>query len=242
MKLKVLSSNSKANGYVLTNGEETLVLEAGVNLKTVKRAIGYNVASIAGLIVTHSHLDHSRCLCEYPSQGITCLAPQDVFSRHNISGVYCKAAGHLKGYSFGRFKIMAFDVPHDVPTMGYIIEHPDMGKMMFVTDTYQVDYTFKGLTHLLLEVNFADDILNNNFQYGYVSRFMKDRLYGSHMELSVAIELLKTNDIKDVKTITLCHLSSKNSDSDRFIEEIAAATGKTVYVASQGVEVDLQVF
>lgn len=31
-KLKVLSSSSKANGYVLTNGEDSLFIEAGKKL------------------------------------------------------------------------------------------------------------------------------------------------------------------------------------------------------------------
>ncbi len=239
MKLKVINSNSKANGYVLTNGEEALVLEAGCKLKDVKKAIDFNVSSIEGLLVTHSHYDHSRFIVEFLSQGIDCLALQDVYSHQRLSGEYCKVAEPKKGYMFGRFKVMPFEVPHDVPTIGYMIEHPDMGRMVFITDTYMVEYTFEGINHLLMEINYADDIMEANYKAGLVSRFVKDRLMHSHMELENAKDMLKANDLKYVNNIILCHLSDNNSNEKRFIDEVASLTGKTVYAAKPGLEIDL---
>jgi hypothetical protein len=48
MELIVLNSNSLANGYILTNGNEALVIETGCKLMEVKKALDFNISIIAG--------------------------------------------------------------------------------------------------------------------------------------------------------------------------------------------------
>jgi len=239
MKLKVLNSDSKANGYVITNGEETLVLEAGCHLKDVKKAIDFNINSVQGLIVSHSHLDHSRYIVEFLSQGIHCLALPHVFDKQGLKGVLCVEAEPRKIYEFGRFKVMPFEVEHDVPCLGYFISHPDMGKLVFITDTYHVPFTFGGVNHIMLEANYKQDILDKNISEGLVKGFVANRLAFSHMDIDETIRILKENDLKKVQTIVLCHLSSSNSDEKLFAEMVAYSTGITACIAKKGLEVDL---
>lgn len=70
MKLTVLGSSSKGNGYVIQDKNEALVIEAGVNLNSLKEAVSFNLRKIAGCIITHEHGDHSKYANLYLKNGI----------------------------------------------------------------------------------------------------------------------------------------------------------------------------
>lgn len=55
MKLICCGTGSSGNSYLITNGTETLVLDAGIPFKEVKIALGFNVRQIVGVLVTHEH-------------------------------------------------------------------------------------------------------------------------------------------------------------------------------------------
>ncbi len=240
MNLTVLASGSTGNGYLLTNGKETLIMEMGVTLSKVKQALSFDLSGIAGAICSHVHLDHSKYLKDYAMAGIDCLALQDVFeSKKNLGASNrCKPVLPGKGYKLGNFKIVPFEAAHDVPCIGFLINHPDCGNVLFMTDSFMSEHTFKNLNHLLIEVNFADDILEKNIMNGSLHPSMRPRLLNTHMELSTCLDLLKANDLSNVRNIVLCHLSNGNSDEDRFIREVRETTGKQVFAASPGLIVD----
>ena len=56
MLLKILGSSSSANGYILENNSECLILEAGVKLSRVKYILNFNISKVAGVCVSHEHL------------------------------------------------------------------------------------------------------------------------------------------------------------------------------------------
>ena len=59
MKLVVIGSSSKGNGYALiSTSNEILLLEAGVRAKKMLKAIDYATTGIVGCLATHRHLDH----------------------------------------------------------------------------------------------------------------------------------------------------------------------------------------
>ena len=55
MKLHVVDSGSSGNTYILMNETEALILDAGCSFMRVKKALGFNVRQIVGVIVTHEH-------------------------------------------------------------------------------------------------------------------------------------------------------------------------------------------
>ena len=60
MKLKILGSSSSGNCYILDNGNEALIIEAGIKLLDVKKALGWNIRKVVGCLITHQHNDHSK--------------------------------------------------------------------------------------------------------------------------------------------------------------------------------------
>lgn len=239
MRLKVLGSNSRGNCYILDNGKEALVIEAGVDFRKVKQAIGFNVRRIVGCIMSHEHKDHAGRIRQVIANGIPTLALPSVYQTHGCTPVLGAEIEDGKAYRMGNFVIDTFPVEHDVPCVGFLIKHPDIGKMLFLTDTMMCRYTFRGLTQIMIEANYADDILQKRIDSGDVNPAMRPRLMRSHMELETTKGILRANDLSAVENIILIHLSDGSSDEQRFLSEIRSLTGKVVYAADAGMDIDL---
>ena len=240
MKLFCVGSSSKGNCYILKSSHGTLLIEAGVRFIEIKKALGFSLADVVGVVVSHRHNDHAFAVKDVAKAGIPVLALSDTLESHGVLGNhFCRIIEPMHGYRLGAFKVFAFDVNHDVPCVGFIIEHPEMGKLLFVTDTMMLEYRFNGLNHVLIEANYADDILEYNIKNGYVPASLRDRLLGSHMELATTKGILLANDLSETREIVLIHLSGDNSDGIRFKDEIERSTGTPTLIAHSGTEIEL---
>jgi phosphoribosyl 1,2-cyclic phosphodiesterase len=241
MQLLVLGSSSSGNCYLLTNGNETLVIEAGVSFMEVKKALSFNISTIVGCIVSHEHQDHAKYFNEYLAAGITVYASIGTVSAlKNVNPINEPVTFlHGKKINIGNFEVMPFDIIHDAAQpYGFIIRHPECGKILFITDTYYCDYTFKGLNHFIVEANYSKQCLDKAIEEGITSPSQRSRIETSHMSLQTCKELLNANDLSQVQNIVLIHLSSGNSNSDQFKQEIEASTGKQTTIAAKGVTVN----
>lgn len=241
MVLKVISSGSNGNCYLLEadNGEK-LILECGVTFRTIKQALKFNLCGVCGCLVTHRHKDHSKALLDVLKAGIKVLSLNDVFTSQNVKNkAFCEAIEPKHGYKIGDFSVYVFDVVHDVPCVGFIISHKEMGKLLFVTDTKDIAYRFPKLNHIMIEANYDNSILQRNIDEGRVPASMLSRLSSSHMEIETCKSILCENYLSDVNEIVLIHLSGNNSDASDFINQVKATAGKPVFVASQGLELPL---
>lgn len=205
-----------------------------------KKALKFDISGIKGCIVSHRHQDHAKYIGDYLKSGIKVLALHDVFESKGIAGKpYCKEIEPMHGYKVGGFKILPLSVVHDVPCLGFIIEHTEMGKLLFITDTMMLEYRLPKLNHIMLEANYDDAILQYNIDNAIVPAGMRERLLHSHMELQTAKEILRVNDISGVNEVVLLHLSGNNSDAKQFQSEVEQVSGKPVYIAKRGLEIGL---
>lgn len=240
MKLIVIGSNSTGNAYALDAGKEILLLEAGCKMADVKRAIDFRLQDVVGCLVTHEHGDHAKYAGEYAKFGVDIYGPD--------------ALENKKGFPFGRFHplivertkrigsfmVVPFQNYHDVPIYGYLIHHKDMGTMLFSTDSYKIGMTLRGVNHFLIEANYSDELLKQNVWNGNINKAQADRIMLSHMSLEYCIEYLKDCEAeKSAKTITLCHLSERNSNQEHFQTAVAGSFGVPTYIARKGTVVEL---
>lgn len=240
MELICLGSSSRGNGYILKGSAESLVVECGLPLMEVKEALDFKVGAIAGCVVSHRHRDHARHLPEYLECGIRVLALEDVFASFSLKDrTFCKTIQPMRGYIVGGFKVFALPVVHDVPCVGFVIEHVEMGRLLFVTDTMMLEYRVPGLDHIMLEANYSDEILEANIASGIVEPSRRGRLLGSHMEIRTTEQILRTTDLSSVNEVVLIHLSDSNSDAGRFRAQIKRAVGKPVHVAYPSFQIDI---
>lgn len=241
MKLTVLGSSSAGNCYLLDAHDGVLVIEAGLRLSEVKRALNWQVSRIVGIVITHEHNDHAGFIKEYLQAGIPTLALQCVLDAKRVGQhPFARPIRQHHGYRVGGFKIYTIPVAHDVPCLSFLIEHEEMGRLFFITDTMMLEYRLPKVNHWLLECNYADEILAYNIDNGITPLAMKDRLLRSHMELKTAKGILMANDLSETHEIVLIHLSGSNSDPYLFTEEIEGLTGLPTYIAEHGLTIELQ--
>jgi len=221
MRLFVLGSSSSGNGYLLTNGKETLIIEMGMPFKEVKKVLDFDISSIVGAVCSHTHGDHFHYHKEYEQAGIDLFTPWK----------YDKDVA-----LFGGFRIQAFPVVHDVPTFGFYITHKEIGKLLFITDTCYVRQNFANLNvnHIIVECN---------YQREYVSEdaIKRDRVYQTHMELETCKEFINANMTDSLKTVVLCHLSDSSADSEEILADVRKIVHKgcDVEIAIKGLEIEL---
>lgn len=240
MKLNVLGSDSNGNCYILQTDKEALIIEAGVRFIEVKKKLKWQLSKVVGAVISHEHNDHAKYIKDFIASGITVMALEDVFRAKGIDSLsFRKDIKPMHGYVIGGFRVFAIPVCHDVPCLGFIIEHEDMGRLLFVTDTMMLEYKVPGLNHVLLEANYAEDILDAKIEAGTVPASTKPRLVSSHMEIETTKGILRANDLSGVNEIVLIHLSNGNSNEKRFIHEVQEVSGKPVYVACAGMVLNL---
>jgi len=240
MKLRCLGSGSSGNCYLLEASDGVLIIEMGISPLEVKKALRFDLSKVRGCLISHRHNDHAKYINDALRSGIRILALKDVFESHNVRNrVFCKEIEPKHGYIVGGFKVYALSVAHDVPCLGFIIEHQEMGKLLFITDTMMLEYRIPNLNHIMIEANYSDDVLDYNIENGITPAGMKDRLLHSHMELSTAKDILMANDLSQVNEIILIHLSGNNSDPEVFVDEVSSVSGKPTYIAKAGFEISL---
>ncbi len=234
MRFKVIGSNSSGNAYLLESATDTLLIECGVNLSKIKKALNFNISNVSA-IVSHSHGDHALSIEDVLKSGIKVYAGRQTFlARAVLNHHRANLISANANYTIGSFKVRPFDVNHDVPCFGFLIHHLEMGLCVFLTDTVYSNSTFPGVNQFIVECNHALDIVDSN----NTQKFLRDRIVQSHMNLDTCKDLLFANDLSGVNNIVLIHLSDSNSDARRFKKEVEQHTGKTVWIAEPGLVIE----
>lgn len=241
MRLKVIGTGSRGNCYIFQNNAEALILEAGVNIAEIKKALNFSFKLVVAAVVSHEHLDHAKSIQDllqmgvdvYTSRGTTRALGLQV-NHHRLHTI---RAGEV--FSVGSFKILPFKIEHDCSEpLGFIINHAETGNVLFITDSFYVKDTFKNIHNILIEANFCQSIIDKKVASGTSPEFLRNRIFKSHMSLATCKQTLLANDLTKVRNIVLIHLSDSNSDATRFKKEIEDITGKVVHVAENGYTIE----
>ena len=241
MKLRVLGSGSSGNCYLLENRNECLIIEAGIHIKDLKIALDWTFKKVVGCIISHEHGDHAKQVKELQANGINCFMSKGTASKADKSTIY-NSRTHIieneKSFRLGSFIIIPFDIRHDaIEPLGFLIYHPDCGKVLFITDSKYSDYKFTDLNNIIIEANYSEEIINRKFTAENNKLFLKNRIIHSHLSIENCVDLLKSNDLSHVNNIILIHLSDNNSNEVDFVKQIEDLTAKTVFSASRGMEI-----
>jgi phosphoribosyl 1,2-cyclic phosphodiesterase len=221
-------SSSSGNLYSLSNGDSTLLIEAGLTINKIRKALNHPISGIRACLASHGHGDHSKGCKDLASSGIDVYATSQTFDALKLSGHRCHIIEPLKQFKIDDWTVLAFPTEHNCPgSVGFLIEsHGE--KMVFVTDSFYCRYKFKGLNIIAIEANWSEETISPN-----LNPAAEKRTRETHFSLERAIEFLKANDLSKVREIHLLHLSDSNSDEALFKQRVQQATGKPVYIASK---------
>lgn len=231
MLIKTLATGSTGNCYLIDDGYTRLLIELGITFKQIQKALNYETSKIAAALISHSHKDHCKGVQQALNASMNVYMSKATRDEIGVEHNRIKLFQNKETFKIGSLTILPFDVKHDVENHGFLIVSDTGKRLLFATDTYYVKYKFNGLTHLMIEVNYSDEILQENVDSGLIHPWLAKRIRSSHFSLENVLEFLKANDLSKIEEIHLLHLSDSNSDEKMFKKAVQEVTGKLVFIA-----------
>ena len=219
-----LSSGSCGNCYYVGTPEGGILIDAGVSLRRLKRALvenGLDMDAFSAILVTHDHLDHIRhlgsfckklCIPVYTTDVIHGALARHTFTAPTIAPCRRILAAEQWNDVAG-MRVRYFIVPHDATqTVGYAIEigshrfviMTDVGRM---TDE-AVEFARQADT-VVVESNYDMDMLMS----GPYTHELKMRIVQGcgHLSNDECASAVKRFWHKGLRNVFLCHLSDNNN-------------------------------
>lgn len=218
------SSGSCGNCYFFGDEENGIVIDAGVSLRRLKKALEENAMtldSFGAVLVTHDHLDHIRHLgsfCKRLHKPVyTTALLHMALSRHTFTSDHIASCRRIlpddSECMVCGMSVRYFIVPHDATqTVGYAIGYKghrfvimtDLGRM---TDE-ALGYARQADT-VVLESNYDMDMLMGGpYTYDLKMRIVQGNGHLSNDECASAVRRFWHSGLKN---IFLCHLSENNN-------------------------------
>jgi len=227
MDIKTIASGSSGNCYKVGD----LLIDAGIPIKKIKQGLNYKLSEISGCLISHAHnSDHSKAAKDLMKAGIEIYVSQKTADSLGLSGHRLNVIEHNKQFNIGDWKIKALEMKHDIHNLGFLLSKGDE-KVFFCIDTNYIPYRFKGLSHIMIGVNYDTGILADNVKRGAIHPSLANRILKNHMSIDTALEFFRLNDMSRIEEIHLLHLSDSNSDEEAFKSKVQKVTGVPVFVA-----------
>ncbi|MFD1466495.1 MBL fold metallo-hydrolase [Lapidilactobacillus mulanensis] len=233
--ITVFGSGSSGNCYCLDNGTSQLLIETGIPYKKVAPKMGFDFTRVTGVLISHEHGDHSKYLNQFLQH-----TNSNIYMTSGTAGVLniddsynyrIKAVKPLVDTVIGDWKVTPFSVEHDAAEpVGFLIESGG-DKLIYVTDTYYVKYKFKGITRMMVEMNYSAEIAAKNTTDGVLNRSLEKRILTSHFEMDNSLSFIKANMSLTLRDVLLIHISKTNGDPELFQHKVQELTGVPVYIA-----------
>ena len=214
MTFRSLASSSKGNAYMVSDGDTTILLECGLTMPKLKKAVGFTLSQCDACLVTHEHKDHSHAAGQLIKQGMPVLMTEGTARALELPDA--EILDPYEPVQVGWLRVMAFRVWHDAKQpVGFLIDDIRTGeRLLFAVDTRNLDYTPSRLTEIAVECNYDDAILARSER---MPESLKCRIRHTHMEVGSCIRYLHKLDLSCVQRVWLLHLSAGNSNEEEWM-------------------------
>lgn len=237
MRFISFGSGSSGNCAFIGDEKEGLLIDAGVDAKTVTDQLQANeipLSSVKGILLTHDHSDHLRyayTLLRANRHMVLYCTPRTlngIFRRSSISRRirdYHKAIYKEIPFTVGHLNITAFETSHDgTDNVGFAIDY-DNNHFVIATDTgiitERADYYIRRANYLMIEANYDLDMLLNGSYPNYLkARIQSER---GHMDNAETARYLASIHTPALTHIFLCHLSEDNNRPDIALSTVTSA-------------------
>ena len=223
MIAKFFGSGSAGNCmYFESTTGDRLVIDMGFSFKKIKEFLNFRLDRTTFLITHVGHQDHSKAMQDAIKSG----CDVQCYFENNVA------------YKANGFLYTAFDVVHNVKTHGFMIHHEECGTVVFLTDSGPLNMYFKDVNHWFVEANFCEEYVEEKaFRSG--ETYLAERIFRDHQSIQELEKLILRQDLSKTETFCLLHMSDSNSNEQEFMKRIRRATGKPVYAAQKGLQIDL---
>ena len=232
MIFQSLASSSDGNAYLVSDGMTHILIECGISHKKLQQACGFKLTSLHGVLVSHEHKDHCKCVEKLLKSGIPVYLSQGTARALELPEKLLDLATEMvagEQFNVGTIDIMPFSTFHDAQEpLGFVMQSQVDGDIFaFATDTVNLPYNFPGVTILAVEANFQTSILDRCERMPEKTRH---RIANTHMEIDKLCDCLRRMDLSRCREIYLLHLSSATSHEGQFVNKVAQAVPKHVKI------------
>ncbi len=245
MNIKVLASGSDGNCYRISDGQTSVLLDAGISIQQIRRGCDFDLAAISGCLVTHCHGDHTKGVKALLGAAVSVYMPEDEIEatktlaglqkHHRLHPLEKNETGYTP-FDLGTFRIFPFRTEHDTPEpVGYLLySRITAEKLLYFTDSYYIKARFSGVTHIIGECNYDSDTMWSKLDAKETQAFRAKRLFVSHMSLDTFCDFLSAIEHREkLKQIYICHMSDDHGNSEKIKETIERLTGAEVYICER---------
>jgi phosphoribosyl 1,2-cyclic phosphodiesterase len=250
MSLFIASLNSGSNGncYYIGNGQEAVLVDAGISCREIEKRLAnlsLRIDNVKAVFISHEHSDHIS--------GVTVLARKHQLpvyitpdtlrsSRLPLPVAQVCSFSFNEAVTIGALNITAFGKEHDAADpCSFIIEGGGVtvGVLTDIGRTCkEVVRYFKQCHAAFLESNYDTQMLEE----GNYPFYLKRRIRGGkgHLSNSEALELLTKHGHENLSHVILSHLS-ENNNCPLLVEQLfsTATEGIHICVASRSGETPL---
>ena len=220
MEFIVHASGSAGNLYQVISGDKSLIIDPGIPIAKIKRALEFKLSSVSGALISHSHGDHSKAVHSLAKFGVNCWMTHPTAVALKFQGHRLKLIEITMQFQIDHFSVIPFATRHDCAgSVGFLISDGE-DKMIFATDTFYIHNMFAGLNLIAIECNYSQETLAD-----WLHPVRKKRLYSTHFSLENLKVFLAKNNTSQVREIHLIHMSKENADPVFFQAEIERLTG-----------------
>lgn len=221
MRLIQHSSSSAGNLYELSSGDSRILIECGLPWQKLIKHLNYDLSGVDFCLLSHEHKDHSKAATDIISNGIKLCASEGTLEALGLNGNRSTEilTSNVRTI-IGKWRIYAFDVCHDAEEpQGYVISD-GVETVLFVTDSYNIEYAFKIPFDLIaIECSYDKEILSQMVNDDITNETYAKRLLVSHLEQEASKAYLNQCDLSKCREIHLIHMSSKNINKQQVISD-----------------------
>lgn len=248
MKYAAIASGSNGNCYYISNGDDAVLVDIGINTKHVLLRmgnLGIDPCSIKAIFITHEHTDHIR--------GLSVFCKRFQIPIYITAGSYRGTRLHLPEHlvniitphqlvEVGSLRIQGIPKTHDAHEPCSFMVSSGGINIAVLTDLgcvcENVKQAIADADILMLESNYDEDLLMN----GRYSYYLKSRISGGlgHISNKAALKVfLECRSVK-LRHLILTHLSGENNTVELVERTFAAhCDGFRLSVATRYKETEL---
>lgn len=227
MKIRSIGASSSGNCHYVDIAGTKILLDAGISIREIQKELGFITSAIDGILLTHSHKDHSRAIKDLVWKGVDVYAATETLTEIGVRTHRTHIVKAGEWFQLGTVKVLPLEMVHDVETYGYVVDG-NGERLLYITDTQYCRFDVKGVTHLIVECNYCNEIL----RAADTNNALKMRIMKSHTSLQTVEKMLNDMDKSRLQHVYLTHLSDNHSDERLFKERVMRLTGVETTVFS----------
>lgn len=227
IKITTHATGSTGNAYTIEDAEQKILIDPGLRFKSLQKKTGFTLAMYDFCLLSHEHKDHSKSIDKILSMGIACAMSQGTKEALKLDHPAIRIIQSRKEFVRGNWRVLPFDTQHDsAEPLGFLILTPSKKKILYATDTYDLEYNFKNVTHYIVECNHSEQLLGENEK---LHDDLRARIRLNHWSIERLVGFFEKQDLTATKEIHLIHMSADNADNKLFCETIKKLTKKEIY-------------